>query len=73
MSRSVTESYKPVGMIKQLPALRSEYRRKNPAGGRMIPVSYIGAAVEWEGDPAWMAGLKGSHPEVVLSIGGGSG
>ena len=36
--------YKPEGMIRQLPALRLDYKGKNSAGGRKALVGYIGKA-----------------------------
>ncbi len=36
--------YRPVGMIKQAPACRVDYKGKGPAGGRKCPRTYMGAA-----------------------------
>lgn len=37
-------TYKPQGMIQQVPACRRDYKGKNITGGRKCPPSYIGAA-----------------------------
>ena len=38
------KAYNPVGMIKQAPACRVDYKGKGTAGGRKCPRGYIGAA-----------------------------
>ena len=37
-------AYKPVGIIKQVPACRLDYKGKGSGGGRKCPRGYIGAA-----------------------------
>jgi hypothetical protein len=58
MTKEIKE-YKPVGMIKQAPACRKDYKKKNPAGGRYIPVSYLGAGIRNSVDSKWERGISG--------------
>ena len=60
--------YKPVGMIKQPPACRKNYKGKNPAGGRKLPTSYIGAAVRWSSKPKWERGIESNMDVQVRFI-----
>ena len=51
-------AYKPVGIIKQAPACRKDYKGKGPGGGRKAPRGYIGAALR---EPkSWTSGLEGN-------------
>ncbi len=52
--------YKPEGMIELLPALRENYR-KNPAGGRYVPVGYIGAGIRNSVSAPWERGIESLH------------
>ena len=54
--------FNPVGMISQAPALRSDYKGTNPAGGRKCPSSAIGAAMRITGD--WTSQLKGHMGDI---------
>ena len=61
-------AYKPVGMIKQAPACKRDYKGKNIAGGRKCPSTYIGAALRLPKDP--MKGIEDYRDvSVLFSIG----
>jgi hypothetical protein len=61
MEMAKIREYKPEGMIRQLPALRKDYKKKNEAGGRYSPVGYIGAAIKRSNDAPWERGIKSVH------------
>jgi len=53
--------------IKQLPELKKTYKGKNPAGGRRIPVNFIGAAGTGPLSARWKQGIK-SNSEVRVKL-----
>ena len=71
MTKKIKE-YKPVGMIKQLPALRKDYKRKNEAGGRYIPVTYIGRGLVHNITAPWERGIESIHDISILFVPNGS-
>lgn len=63
--------YKPE-VIELLPALRKDYKRKNEAGGRYIPVGYIGAGIKWNSKSPWERGIETIHDVSIRLVPNGS-